>query len=163
MAVAGCGRDWDIAEAERILPIIDQLNTTLRQPSLQWWPPVFRAALALQRGQFVEAEQQIRQAWAIGQRVQPAFAAQYFWGRLVPILHEQQRLPEVETELQAFLTQFAQAPSWRISSVWLANAFGREAEAREGFATLAAQDFAICRKMATGTATWRRSVRFAWR
>src|SRR5262245_21616349 len=81
------------------------------------------------------------QAVALGQRVQPPYAAQYFWGRLVPILHEQQRLAEVETDLQAFLTQFAQMPSWRIAPVWLASQLGQEVEARQGFATLAAQDF----------------------
>src|SRR5215813_2082485 len=132
----------DIAEAERILPVIDQLNATVRQPRWQYWPPVFRAALALLWGHFAEAERQIRQAWALGQRVQPAFAAQYFWGYLVPILHEQQRLAEVETDLQVFLTQFAHMPGWRIAPVWLASQSGQEAAARQGFATLAAQDFA---------------------
>src|SRR5262245_32209792 len=82
------------------------------------------------------------QAVALGQRVQPAFAAQNFWGFLISILHEQQRLVEVETELQAFLTQFAHMPGWRIAPVWLASQAGQDAAAREGFATLAAQDFA---------------------
>src|SRR5262245_45684922 len=131
----------DIAEAERILSVIDQLNATVRQPLWQWWTPVYRAALAFLWGHFAEAERQIRQAWALGQRVKPAFAAQYFWGFLVPILHEQQRLAEVETDLQAFLTQFAYLPGWRVAPVWLASQAGQEAAARQGFAKLAAQDF----------------------
>jgi tetratricopeptide (TPR) repeat protein len=132
----------NIVEAERCLSPIVHLSATLRQPFWQWWPHVYRAVFAFLRGHFTEAEQQIRRAWALGQRVQPAFAVRYFWCYLLPILHEQQRLPEVETELQVFLTQFAQVPSWRIVSVWLASALGREAEAREGFAMLAAHDFA---------------------
>ena len=132
----------DIAEAERILHTLEQLTVTLRQPFWHWWPPVFRARLALLRGHWAEAEQQIRRAWAIGQRVQLGFAVQYFWGHLLSVLQEQQRLPEVETDLRAFLTQFARVPGWRIAPVWLASELGQEAEARQGFAALAAQDFA---------------------
>jgi hypothetical protein len=59
----------------------------------------------------------------------------------VSALQGQQRLPEVETELQAFLPQVAQVPGWRIAPVWLASQMGPEAEARQGLAALAAQDF----------------------
>ena len=131
----------EVAEAERALHAVEQLAETVRQPFWQWWPPVFRAVLALLRGHWAEAEGQIRRAWAIGQRVHPGFAVQYFWGHLVSALQEQ-RLPEVEAELRAFLPQFAQVPGWRIAPVWLASQLGQEAAARQGFATLAAQDFA---------------------
>ena len=133
----------EIAEAERILHVIDQLVATVRQPYWQWWPPVFRAVLALLRGQFGGGG--TADSPGVGDRpTRPT-------GLRRPIFLGASRADPPRTTAARRKSK----PSYRRSSPslprcragalprcgWPAQ-LGREAEARQGFATLAAQDFA---------------------
>ena len=60
----------EIEDARRELTAMARLATELRQPSQQWFVAAYRALLALLEGRFVEAEQLVAHAFALGAEVQ---------------------------------------------------------------------------------------------
>ena len=113
----------------------------LRQPRYLWYGHLIRATRALLDGRFDEAERWAREAFLLGQRVQPRTAATFLGAQLVWSYREQGRLQELEAAVQDFAARSPGLPAWRSALASLYSELGREAEARREFERLAVNDF----------------------
>jgi tetratricopeptide (TPR) repeat protein len=131
----------DLAGVSAELEAQAQLAEELRQPAHHWYVAVVRATLATFQGRFVESEQLIPQAVALGQRAHGAMSSVYHTLQLYALRREQGRLPELEPTVQRVAYDFPTYPVLRCVLAHLYAERGREREAREIFERLALDEF----------------------
>ncbi|MBI1886376.1 MAG: protein kinase, partial [Chloroflexi bacterium] len=132
----------DIRGVDAELEIFGRLAEELRQPWHLWNLAQMRGMRAMLDGRFEEGERLAQQALALGQRGQVANALQLFAVQTYLLRREQGRLQELEAPMKAFVAQYPLVPAWRTGLAFLYAEQGREAEAREEFERLVADDFA---------------------
>ena len=132
----------EIEDARRELTAMARLATELRQPSQQWFVAAYRALLALLEGRFVEAEQLVAHAFALGAEVQEWSAGVSYRLQLYALRREQGRLEELQDLVMRSVRDYPTYPIWRCVETNMAAELGRTDDARESFDALAADDFA---------------------
>jgi tetratricopeptide (TPR) repeat protein len=132
----------DVEAARAELEAMAALAHELRQPSQDWLVTVYRALLALLKGELAEAESFIAEARALGERAQSWNAAVTYGLQLYVLRREQGRLEEIEDLVGRAVGEYPTYPIWRCVSVHLAAQLGRAPEARDALEALAADGFA---------------------
>jgi tetratricopeptide (TPR) repeat protein len=127
------------ADAE--LTTYTQLAAELRQPRYLWNVQLTQTLQALLEGRFMDGEHLARQAFTLGQRVQPHTATQFLGVQLLVLHWEQGKLQALEETVKSFAHQFPVLP-WRSVLALIYCEFGRQAEARQELDRLGAHGFA---------------------
>jgi eukaryotic-like serine/threonine-protein kinase len=107
-----------------------------------WQTALHRGMRALLEGRFEEGERFVQEALAIGQGLHPETAMLAFGVQMATLFWYQGRMAEIEDSLGALAARYPAIAGFRWSLAFLAAELGREAEAREAYARLAADDFA---------------------
>ncbi len=131
----------DVAAADRDVEALAQLAAALRQPDYLWIVAVVAAMRALLAGRLTEADHLVQQAFAVGERGQPAHAPTYFALQMLALRGEQGRLAEREEMITAFAERTGR-PAWRAVLAEFFAELGRTAEARREVERLAPRRFA---------------------
>jgi class 3 adenylate cyclase/sugar phosphate isomerase/epimerase len=121
---------------------LSRLAEELRQPSHLWNAALVRAAQAIREGRFEDGEKMAQQALAVGQRSEAQNAMQMYAIQVFALRREQGRAQELEPALRGFVEQYPLVPAWRTGLAYLYSELEREAEAREQFEFMAADNFA---------------------
>jgi DNA-binding SARP family transcriptional activator/DNA polymerase III delta prime subunit len=132
----------DLSAARDELAAAVRLAEELRQAAQRWYVAVIQAQLVLLEGRFAEAERLIEQALALGQQAQSWEALVYYRLQTFGLRSAQGRLEELEETIRESVDEY---PGYRVFSCALASLLcdlGHEAECREIFEALAADDFA---------------------
>jgi DNA-binding SARP family transcriptional activator len=131
----------DLSAARDELAVAVRLAEELRQAAQRWYVAVVQAQLVLLEGRFAEAERLIEQALALGQQAQSWEALVYYRLQMFGLRSAQGRLEELEETIRQSVDEY---PGYRVFRCALASLLcelGREAECREIFEALAADDF----------------------
>ena len=131
----------DIDGVRREIETYARLADELRQPMYQWWTPMFRAMLAMLRGEFAQGERLAREGAALGERVQSEVARQIFAGHLGFLREIQGPIAELEAPIKALADRHPAARTWRANLAHIYAQLGRTDEARREFETVAGRDF----------------------
>jgi hypothetical protein len=131
----------DIDAVRREIKTYARLADELRQPMYQWWTPMFRAMLAMLRGEFVQGERLAREGAALGERVQSEVARQILAGHLGFLREIQGPIAELEAPIKALADRHPAARTWRANLAHIYAQLGRTDEARREFETVAGRDF----------------------
>jgi DNA-binding CsgD family transcriptional regulator len=131
----------DVAAADRDIEAFSRLAAALRQPDYLWMVEVLAAMRALLAGRLAEAEHLAQQALAVGERGQPAHAANYYTLQMLGLRGEQGCLAEMEAPARASAERTG-VPAWRARLAELFAELGRTAEARREIDRLAPRRFA---------------------
>ena len=129
----------EITQAEAELDATARLDSRLRQPTYAFTLRMYRAILALMRGELPEAERLIAQSMAIASAPanQDQLSVQAFTLR-----REQGRLRELQPVLSAFLSQMTGGSVWRPGLALLQIELNQREAARAAFEQMAAEGFA---------------------
>jgi DNA-binding CsgD family transcriptional regulator len=130
----------DVAAADRDVEAFARLAAALRQPDYLWMVEVLAAMRALLAGRLAEAEHLAQQALAVGERGQPAHAANYYVLQMLGLRGEQGRLAEMEETVTAFAERSG-LPTWHARLAEFFAGLGRTPEARREFERLARHRF----------------------
>ena len=130
------------AAADREMQAQSQIAEELRQPFHRYHPVMHRGMQALLDGRFEDAERFGQQLLEIGERTRSQDPVLAFGAQRFVLLREQGRLDEIEAGVRAFVEEYPGLPAWRAALCVIHAELGREAEAREEFERLAADDFA---------------------
>jgi DNA-binding SARP family transcriptional activator/tetratricopeptide (TPR) repeat protein len=133
----------DIEEAKREVQAMAKLAEELRQPAHAWFVSVYTTLLALLEGRFAEAEGLIADTHRAGERAQAWEAGLSHALQLFTLRREQGRLEEMQELVARSADQYPTYPAWSCVQALMEAELGREAEARETFERLAADDFAV--------------------
>ncbi len=131
----------DIETVDRELAAIWPLVDDMREPFYLGLRPFWGAMRAIMEGRLAEGEQQAQQALAWGQRLGLELALQGFAVQIFNIRLQQGRAGELEGLLERTIEQAPGVVSWLPALALLYLLSGKEAEARETFEQLAADDF----------------------
>ncbi|HEX8856172.1 MAG TPA: AAA family ATPase [Thermoleophilaceae bacterium] len=132
----------DVAGAERALASMAELARELRQPSQQWFVAVYRALLALHKGDLREAEHMITAARRLGETAQAWNAVVSYGLQLYVLRWQQGRIEEVEKLVRRSAEQNPSYHVWDCALAHLAAKLRYHAEASELFGALAEREFA---------------------
>jgi class 3 adenylate cyclase/tetratricopeptide (TPR) repeat protein len=113
----------------------------LRQHLYIWFLTLYASTRALARGKIAEAEGLAAQALALGQRVQPQTTMQTFGVQLLMIRREQFRLAELEAIIKGNADAVPEVPAYQAVIPLMYKDLGREADARQAFEKLIADDY----------------------
>ena len=131
----------DIQGMERELEVYSRLAEELRQPLYLWYVPFCRAALALFRGRFDEAERLGVEAVAIGQRAQDPNVKLFFGVLKYSSMKARGRHQELEATVQGFVEKYPLIVGWRAILAELYAELGWLDKARKVFERIAANNF----------------------
>ena len=132
----------EMSRAKAELEAMAKLATDLRQPTQEWLVGVCKARSALLEGKLAEAEDLIYEARSVGERALSWYAPVSFAIQLYVLRREQGRLEEVEHLIRRSADEDPTYSVWRCVLPHMAAELGYEAESREAFTALAADDFA---------------------
>jgi class 3 adenylate cyclase len=132
----------DIETVDQEIESTLELAEQTREPFYLGWPPVWRAMRACMRGEYAEAERGAQQLLIIAQRLQYPFYLQSSLVQLFDIRANQGRIGELEGAVKGSVEQQPEFLGWLAALAYLYALLEREAEAREQFEKLAAEDFA---------------------
>jgi tetratricopeptide (TPR) repeat protein len=127
---------------DRELARYDELTAEIRHPHHIAFVARFHAMRALWRGRVGEAERLVFDAYEKGQRSDPSYAFAAFSAQLGLLRRLQGRFVELEAPLLQSAERYPVMVSFRSALALLHAMDGRREEASEGFASLAANDFA---------------------
>lgn len=113
----------------------------LRQPVLRWFATGTHAALALTQGEFALAEALSTAAFEVGQRSRASDARSAFAGHMFQLRREQGQLEAVEELVGEAARDLVWYPVFKVARAVIYLETGREAQARDEFEALAANDF----------------------
>jgi tetratricopeptide (TPR) repeat protein len=131
----------EMGAAEADLDAQSRLVDKLRQPSEVFHVLAANAMLALARGRLDEGEALAEQAFAVGERAQPAMAIPIYRLHRYTVCDFRGRLEEVEGELADLVAAHPARPVFRCVLAHVHVRLGRSAEARKALADLSADDF----------------------
>lgn len=132
----------DAARVSADLRTHTQCTQGLRQPFYQYVNASFKAMLALFEGRFVEGEQRIAEARALGQRMPGLDVNGVFGMQMFTLRREQGRLHELAPVVRHFVETTPEAATWRPGLALIYAELGLKNEALAAFGQLAADDFA---------------------
>jgi tetratricopeptide (TPR) repeat protein len=132
----------EISEARVELAAMTKVAEELRQPAQLWLAGVCGARQALLDGRFAEAETLIAEARDVGEHALSWNARVAFRLQLYMLRREQGRLDEVAELVRDAADEYPEYPLWRCVLVQTAAELGLEAESKQTFDALAADDFA---------------------
>ena len=127
------------AELETIYPMADET----REPWYLLLRPFWSAMRSIMCGRLEEGEQQVMQAFNLGQRFQNPLATQGFGVQMFNIRLQQGRAPEMEPLLRRTVEQNPEITAWLPALALFLMLAGKEAEGREIYERLAADDFKV--------------------
>ena len=152
-------RNWrvlDLLELGRVTEAEDEIDlyaaeaSALRLPRFEWYVPLWRAALAILRGDFERAESESAAAAELGRRAQDANAALYPAIQQAQMLLEQRRFDELDLErLRERAHRVPRSETGWVEGAYLAPLAWAEAElghleqARADFKAVARREFAL--------------------
>jgi DNA-binding SARP family transcriptional activator len=113
----------------------------LRQPLFLWNAMVWRGMRAMLSGQLDLAESLATETVAAGASAESVAAPQYYAIQMLALRREQDRMAELAEPARAFADANPGRKAWEAALIDLLIRAGREAEARERFAQMAADEF----------------------
>jgi DNA-binding SARP family transcriptional activator len=131
----------DLAAVQTQIGIAGRISDDLRQPAQLWMVAAGRALCALLEGRFEQAGDLIEEAFRLGERSIPWFAAVTRDLQLFALRREQGRLDELEEAIRGAVRVYPTYPVWRCVLADLYAELGRQDEARAEFERFAAGDF----------------------
>jgi tetratricopeptide (TPR) repeat protein len=131
----------DIGRAESDLEAAGGIAEMLREPNQLWQVLATRAMLALAAGRLVEAEERMKQAFALGERAQPEMAIPIDWFQRFTLLDFQGELERIEPPVREMIDGYPARPVFRCALAYAAARLGRTDEAELMLGELGADDF----------------------
>jgi DNA-binding SARP family transcriptional activator len=131
----------DVTSAHVDLGAMTVLADELGQPAQKWLAGVYRTALALLEGRFVEAERLIEETRSIGEQALRWPTAVTYGLQLYLLRREQGRVKEVEELVRRAAADNPTYPIWRCVLADMLLALGSTAEARAELEALASDGF----------------------
>ncbi len=119
-----------IDAADQVIDEYSSAARSLNRPGSLWYAPLFRAARALMRGRFLEAERGAHEFLAIGQRVQDVNAVHSFGAHIFILRLAEGRASENLDMADSYVLRFPAIPAWRCSRAYVYLHAGRHKEAR---------------------------------
>ncbi len=132
----------DIETVDRELALIFPMADETREPWYLGVRPYWTAMRAIMEGRLAEGEHKSQQAMLFAQRLQHPLFAQGFAVQMFNIRLQQGRAAELEPLLKRTVEQNPDVIAWLPALALLYAVAGKEAEAREVYERLAADDFA---------------------
>ncbi|MDW5598916.1 hypothetical protein VSS74_31445, partial [Conexibacter stalactiti] len=134
-----------VRDAEREVDVYAAEAAELRLPRYRWYVPLWRAAIAILRGDFAAAETASAEAQRLGVQAQDANAARYGATQHAILLAEQMRYREIDVDELMRLMHGAPTSTgaWLPWIVWIQAERGEASAARAGWEQVAADDFAM--------------------
>ena len=104
-----------LKEAESTLDAYSYHANHGERPVDQWWDKALRACLHIARGHMDDAEQRARQAFDLGQALNPDEALLVYAVQLYIVRWHQGRITELLPEIEEFANAYPTLPAWRVA------------------------------------------------
>lgn len=131
----------DVRGAELDLATASRISEELRQPAPLWEVRSAQAMLALAAGRLEEAEELVRESFALGERAEPEGAIPVHRLQQYALCDLRGSLEEAEPAICDLIAEYPARPVFRCAAACLHARLGRETEARRALADLAQDDF----------------------
>jgi tetratricopeptide (TPR) repeat protein len=132
----------DVEAADAEMQKLEKLVDETRIPWFVWFLLRFKTMRALMDGRFADAERLAEETLQAGRRTDHPNVTPLFGVQMGILRLEKGETEELEPVVAQFVESNPNVVAWRCVLIYLRSALGYEEQARDGFETLAADDFA---------------------